>query len=320
MSAIREQGKINGNTTLIDLGMQGSYGLTAVYLIQADRTCLIDGGTRLEAPRMIKALRRLGAFPPDLIIATHPHWDHVQGIPLLRQEASREGKRIEVVAARDAIPLLEDASFNDVFGRGPYENILSATSVKEGDTIDLGSTALQVYEIPGHCTGHLSLLEKKNGNIFVGDALGIKVQDDIFLPPFMPPFWNLDAFLSSVDKLKQIPYETLCLAHFGCIRGGEARSILDEAVKNCEMWWQFYEKHADRLDDTAYLLEAMRKEIHFGVPALRPVSWLLKVMLGLMTAVGSVAGKRTAIIDRLAFADAVRWLGMGYESARQAAG
>jgi len=31
---------------------------------------------------------------------------------------------------------------------------------------------------------------------------------------FMPSTWEPDAFLSSVNKLRQIPYETLCLAPF----------------------------------------------------------------------------------------------------------
>ena len=186
MSAIRQPGKINENTTLIDIGMEDVHGMTAVYLIRGDRTCLIDGGTRAQAPRLIKMLGELEAFPPDLIVVTHPHWDHAQGIPLLRQAASRQGKQIEVLASSAAIPLLANSSFNDVFGGGPYESIQDVTSVKEGDAIDLGGIALRIYDIPGHCRGHIAILDEKNRNLFVGDALGIKVSDDIFLPPFMP--------------------------------------------------------------------------------------------------------------------------------------
>ena len=303
MSAIRQPGKINENTTLVDIGMEDVYGMTAVYLVRGDRKCLIDGGTRHEAPRLMKMLSELDAFPPDLIVVTHPHWDHAQGIPLLRQAASRQGKQIEVLASGEAIPLLADASFNDVFGGGPYESIQDVTPVKEGDTIDLGGIALRIYEVPGHCQGHIAILDEKNRNIFVGDALGNKLSDDIFLPPFMPPTWDPDAFLSSVNKLKQIPYETLCLAHFGCIGGSEARSILDEAVETCNTWWQFYERHAEGLSDTDYLLQAMRKEINPGIPIIRPMSFRLKVLLSLVTAAGSMMGSKTAIIDKLAFGD-----------------
>ena len=50
MSAIRQPGRISENTTLIDIGMYGVAGAAAVYLIEGDKKCLIDGGTRTEAP------------------------------------------------------------------------------------------------------------------------------------------------------------------------------------------------------------------------------------------------------------------------------
>jgi len=314
MSAIREAGKINENTTLIDIGMKGIHGMTAVYLIRGDRTCLIDGGTRQQARRLVQMLNVLGAFPPDLIIATHPHWDHCQAIPWLRQEASKQGKKIEVLASQQAIPLLADVTFNDVFNRGPYESIRDVTPVKESDTVDLGGITLRIYDVPGHCQGHIAILDKRNRTVFAGDAIGIKVSDDIFLPPFMPPTWDPDAFQSSMNKLRQIPYEALCLAHFGCIAGSEAQTILDESLETWRTWWLFFERHAARLSDTSYLLHAIRQEINPGIPVIRPVSFGMRVLLGLVTTIGSLTGRKTAIIDKLAFGDAVNWLATGYRS------
>ena len=100
--------------------------------------------------------------------------------------------------------------------------------------------------------------------------------------------------------------------HFGYIYGSEARSILDEAVETCDTWWQFYERNADRLNDTDYLLQAMRKEINPGIPVLRPMTFRLKVLLGLVTAAGIVMGRKTAIMDKLAFGDLLKWLATGY--------
>ena len=320
MSAIRKPGKINDNTTLIDVGMQGVHGITAVYLIQGARKCLIDGGTRTEAPLLVKNLKALDAFPPDLILTTHPHWDHAQGIPWLRKEAASLGKKIEVLAGKDALPLLADASFNDIFGKGPYESIQDVTPVQEGDTIDLGGIILRIYEVPGHCRGHVAILDEKNRNLFVGDALGGKPGDQFFFPPFMPPTWDPDAYLASVEKLKQLPYQTLCLAHFGCIYGDEARNILDESLKNYQRWWQWYGKHADRLSDTDYMLKMMRQEINPVIPEIKPVTSTLKVMFGLMSAVTSILGTRTAMIDKLACGDLVSWLGAGYSMGKNKSG
>src|SRR5512143_2436708 len=116
MCAIRMPGQINENTTLIDIGVFNAFGITAVYLVRGEKKCLIDGGTHANAPRLIKALRELEAFPPDMIIVTHPHWDHMQGIPRLRQSAYGQNKTIKVIASHQAVPLLADASFNACFG------------------------------------------------------------------------------------------------------------------------------------------------------------------------------------------------------------
>ena len=306
MSAIRKEGKINQNTTLIDIGMFGIHGAGAVYLIESDKKCLIDAGTRKEAPHLVSALRRLNSFPPDLIILTHPHWDHTQGVPLLRKEAQRQGKKIEILASKEAIPLLADSSFNDVYGGGPYESIENVTPVKEGDEVDLGGLKLLIYDVPGHCKGHIAVFDSKNKNLFVGDSLGNKMSDKMFLAPFTPPRWDRDDFLASVNKMKQIPYETLCLAHFGCITGTEAKSILDESVATCNFWWQFYEKNASRLEDTAFLAQEIQKAINPKAD-IKPTSAWKMALIRMTSALGMESSRRVLI-----FRDHLRWLAKGY--------
>jgi glyoxylase-like metal-dependent hydrolase (beta-lactamase superfamily II) len=312
VTAIRKPGKINENTTLLDIGMFGIYGVTGVYLVQGTRKCLIDAGTHTQAAQLVKMLTELSAFPPDLVILTHPHWDHAQGIPGLRMAAAQQGKQIEVLAAEDAIPLLAEPSFNDVFGHGPYESIRDVTPVAEGDSIDLGGLSLSIYDVPGHCRGNIAILDEKNRNLFVGDSIGDKVGDRLFLPPFMPPFWDPDAFLVSIEKLKGLDFQSVSIAHFGCIYGSEATTILDEAVQNDDLWWQFYQRHADKLGDNGYLLRAMREEIDPEIPEVRAATFFMSIMLKLATGVGSLLGNKTAIIDRLALGDTLKWLAIGY--------
>jgi glyoxylase-like metal-dependent hydrolase (beta-lactamase superfamily II) len=314
MSAIREPGRINANTTLIDIGMYGVTGVTAVYLIEGERTCLIDGGTRTEASRIVRALRELNAFPPDIILLTHSHYDHVQGVPELRKEAAKEGKRIDVMASHRAIPLLEDQSYNNVFDAGPYANITDVLPLQEGEMVDLGGPTLSVYEIPGHHKDHLAILDQETRTLFVGDALGIKVADDAFIPPFMPPFWDPVAFRSSMDRLKQIDYESLCLAHFGYIYGDEARSILDEAVVTCDAWWQLFETNANRLDDADYMLEAVLEELHPGRFEPEILSLKLKVLYGLMTGWNRLTRKSPPPIRDLLLGEIIGMLATGYRT------
>jgi glyoxylase-like metal-dependent hydrolase (beta-lactamase superfamily II) len=254
MTAIRKQGKINNDTTMIDINMMGVPGVTAMYLIESGKKCIIEGGTHTENRKIVRQLKDLNFFPPDMIIVTHSHWDHTQAIPLIMKRAEKEGKKIEILASAAAIPNLKDQSYNEVFGVGTFENIeADVVPLKEGDTVDLEGITLEIYETTGHTNDHIAILDTKNKNIFVGDAIGDKVADNVFIPTFMPPYWDKEAFFNTINKLKKIDYKTLSLTHFGCIYNAEAKTILDEAVSVYEKWWNLYEENVDKLDDMDYM-------------------------------------------------------------------
>lgn len=261
MTAIRKPGKINDDTTLIDANMMGVPGILSIYLIEAGKSCLIDAGTHIEARKTLKQLKELNNFPPDMIIATHSHWDHVQALPFLCQRARKEGKEIEILASAAAIPNLRDQSYNDVFGTGPFNNIEEEIiPLKEGDIVDLDGITLKIFEANGHMDDEIAILDEKNNNLFVGDVLGIKIADEVFVPPFMPPKWDQKAYLRSVDKFKKIEYDTLCLNHFGYYYGSEAKSILDESLANTDQFWRDFEEHVDQIEDIPYLIEKVLKK------------------------------------------------------------
>ena len=262
MTAIRKEGKVNDDTTLIDIRMFGVPNITALYLIESEKKCLIDAGTHTEARKILRQLKELNAFPPDMIVLTHSHWDHCQAIPFLSQRAKKEGKEIEIYASVEAIPNLRDQSYNEVFGTGPFNNIeVDIIPLKEGDTVDLDGITLKIFETPGHMTDHIAILDEKNKNLFVGDALGDKVSDIVFVPPFVPPNWDKDKYLNSVDKHKGIDYDTISLSHFGLIHGDEAKSILDESITNLNKWWRLFEENIENLDNIPYMIDKALPEL-----------------------------------------------------------
>jgi glyoxylase-like metal-dependent hydrolase (beta-lactamase superfamily II) len=317
MPAIRQPGRINGSTTLIDIGMYGVAGATAVYLIDGRKRCLIDGGTRTEAKRLVRALREMGAFPPDMIIVTHSHYDHAQGIPILLREAAKSGKRIEVLASEKAIPLLQDQSWNRVFGPGPYEGIRDVTPLKENDVVDLGDITLRIHEVPGHSDDQIAIMDENFRNIFVGDAIGDKIADGTFLPPFYPPSWNPERFRASLERLKRLDYATVSLAHFGYIYGEESKNLMDEAHTTYETWWRLFDKYADKVDDTCFMREAVLAEIKPGIPEVKIESPKLKVLFALMSAWRRLTGKPYQPIGVLLLGGVLKNLAAAYKMFRE---
>ena len=251
-----EPGKINENTYLIDVNMLGMTKITSMFAVKGRKTALVDGGTSSEAQGIIKSLRDFDLLPVDYIIISHSHWDHHQAVPALLEEMS--GKEVELLAHPEAIPLLEDPSkVGYDFGVAPLLPIKGVKPTNEGDVVDLGGVELQVIDTPGHTPDSVSLLDPKNKNIFVSDAVADKTDDTTCLPAIMPPSFNPDTYVSTLEKLKSFDYESMCLGHYGMHYGPDVKEILDEARTMYEQAWKFFDDNVDKLVDLEWITNNM---------------------------------------------------------------
>ena len=89
----------------IDTRMAGYDGITAGYLIRADRPCLVETGTAPSAPVVRDALARLGIGADDLatVVVTHIHLDHAGG-PATSPRCSRRSRSSCTSGARGTSP------------------------------------------------------------------------------------------------------------------------------------------------------------------------------------------------------------------------
>lgn len=278
-----EPGKINEDTYLIDIKMLGMPRNTSIFAVKSGKTALIDGGTSTDAEGIIQSLKDFGLLPVDYIIISHAHWDHYQAVPALLEEMS--GKDVELLAHPKAIPLLEDPSKAEYdFGIETLQPIEGVKSIKEGNVVDLKGVELEIIDTPGHTPDSISLLDSKNENIFVGDAVIDKPDPTTRIPPFMPPSFDPDAYLSTLEKLEELDYESMCLGHFGMYYGPDVKDILDEAKNTYEQVWEFFDENADKLDDLEWTTNTLIEKFMPGSEALEStpevfaqtiVSWLI---------------------------------------------
>lgn len=262
-----EPGKILENTYLIDGTIFGMKGGLATYLVRGQQSALVDSGTRDGANEIIQALRSLGAFPVDKIILTHEHWDHTQGANSLVQAM---GGHVTVYASGKAKPTIENpALMNYDYGVGTIEPVKNIVPLEEGDVIDLGGVELEVIGVPGHTPGHMALYDKASKNIFLGDSIGNKIDSTAFLPSHNPPWFDKEQFYRTLDRLKKVEFKSVCLAHYGCWDGHEAKNILDEARLVFDNFWNFFDANRDRLDDVNYLAASLMNRY---LPDAKPAS------------------------------------------------
>ena len=316
--AIYDIEQINEHVSMIDIGMFGIKRVGAVYLIKGAKSCLVDSGTQKEARGLIRTLDSIGAFPPDIMVLTHSHWDHTQGTPALRREASKRGRQIRVMASEKAMANLTDQSWNRVFdAKHKFENIEGVEALKAGQVVDLEGVELEIIDFSGHCADDIAVYDRRHKTLIAGDALGYQVEKELMFPPFMPPFWNRNGFYAAVEKARELDCEKLCLNHFGCLEGDEIEKFLEASVQTYEDWWKIF-SDADkngRLDDAGYLKERILAEIGTELPDLEISKAPMRFMLSMINAAKKIRGREPIKVAEVQLEGIIGWLTEGYKGA-----
>jgi len=143
-----------------------------VGMIQANCYILGDEATREavvidpggDTPLILKELEAL-RLEPVAIVATHGHFDHVEGLASLRRATGAP-----VCIHQGDLPLLQGLTGQGLlFGVQVEAAPQPDRLLEEGDLVPFGDMALQVLHTPGHSPGSVSLLIDRA--VFVGDLL-----------------------------------------------------------------------------------------------------------------------------------------------------
>ncbi|MGO8961340.1 MAG: MBL fold metallo-hydrolase [Streptosporangiaceae bacterium] len=218
----------------IDTQMAGYDGITASYLIRGERPCLVETGTAPSAPVIRDALAALGIDAADLatIVVTHIHLDHAGGTgDIAAMFPSAEVVVHELGARHLADPSRLMASARMVYGDEldslfgtlaptPAERI---RTVERTGVVDLGGgRRLDSHYAPGHARHHVGLIDSVSGDLYVGDAAGIYVQETGDMRPATPPpDFDLDVALESLRMFSALQPARLLFSHFGPVTAVE---------------------------------------------------------------------------------------------------
>jgi glyoxylase-like metal-dependent hydrolase (beta-lactamase superfamily II) len=172
---------------------------TGVYIVGGDEVAVIDPGPDDEAH--IEALKRsLAGKRVTHILVTHRHLDHS---PAARPLAAATGAKI--YASGVAPRFSEDdfvAEAGDDFGFKPD------VVVADGAVFEGRGWTLEAVMTPGHTSDHMCVALRQENALFSGDhIMGWSTT------VVSPPDGDMDAYLSSLDKVAARNFETLWPTH-----------------------------------------------------------------------------------------------------------
>jgi glyoxylase-like metal-dependent hydrolase (beta-lactamase superfamily II) len=221
--------QLSPGTWVISLPFQGEKDIIGSYLLTGgNELALIDPGPETTLEALLEGIRDVGFDPQEVthIIATHVHLDHAGAAGSLIHHMPRA----KVYAHSKGAPHLLDttkvvASATRIYGEDRMQQLWGKIEpvpqdrleVLEGDTIlNVAGRRLEVHYAPGHAVHHVIFFDVHSGELFAGDAAGVRLQGiDYARPPTPPPDLDLEAWSSTIDLIKRLRPDVLYIAHFG---------------------------------------------------------------------------------------------------------
>ena len=231
----------------IDTRMAGYDGITAGYLIRGERPCLVETGAAPSAPLVRDALAALGIGPADLatVVVTHIHLDHAGGAgDIARMFPAAEVVVHELGARHLADPSRLMSSARRVYGDeldGLFGTLAPTPAdriraVEQRGVVDLGGgRRLDSHYSPGHARHHVGLVDSHSGDLYVGDAAGVYVQETGDMRPATPPpDFDLRVALESLRLFAALQPARLLFSHFGPVT--DIEETLDRSAAEINLW------------------------------------------------------------------------------------
>ena len=222
--------------------MLGNYFINLFLIIGEKKSALFEVGISAIVDSVISQLKYLD-IEPDYLIPSHPHPDHITGLPGLVAKypkaqiiVARGAKEFIIHPKAASFMFKEDRFMNknlvrfDITpGRPPLEKIPDlneALVIKKKKSIDLGSITLDLMSVNGHSPGNLIGLINNPRIIFCSDSIGFHYPGRGFFPLF---FTGADPYLSTMNFIKEFNPSILCPGHQGPLTGKAAIKGIQES-------------------------------------------------------------------------------------------
>jgi len=245
-------------------------GVIASYLVaDGDEVALIETGPTTTLDTLLEGVRATGHDPEAItrVLVTHIHLDHAGSAGVLLRRLPRARFHVHPVGAPhmvDPSKLLASAAriygdrMEELWGEilPVPEDRLEVTG--DGAEIRVGGRVLRALDTPGHAAHHLAFHEPDTGIVFSGDVAAVRLAGSSYVrPPTPPPELDLDAWMTSIARLRSLGARRLALTHFGVF--DDVDRHLDRLIARLWEWAGWTEARLAVEPDTARIAAELQQ-------------------------------------------------------------
>jgi glyoxylase-like metal-dependent hydrolase (beta-lactamase superfamily II) len=161
------------------------------------------------------------------VVVTHVHLDHAGAAGAVLARAPGARLHVHPLGARHMVdPSKLVASATRIYGEhmdrlwGAFEPVPAdrVVTLDDGARIPCGARVLTALHTPGHAIHHVAVHDEQAGDVYAGDVAGVRLAAAPYVrPPTPPPDVDLDAWRTSVARLRALGARRLVLTHFGAV-------------------------------------------------------------------------------------------------------
>ena len=265
--------QVASNIYYLDSRKVSAFGVSGIYIVMGDGLTLIETGTSLIAPHILKAVGDIGYHPRDIkqAILTHIHLDHagatgwlVRRVPDMKVYVHERGARHLL----DPSKLIKSAE--TVYGS--LENILALHGeilpIPEENLVPVsnmeinigGGVSLKIFEALGHAPHHICLFEPESGCLFSGEALGHYIPElELFSPAVAPPGFDLEASKETWKKIREFNPRIICFSQFG--QHHDPIFVIEESERQLVYYYDLITTRLERGSDPNALIDEIYRKL-----------------------------------------------------------
>ena len=197
----------------------------ASFLVEtSEGPVLVESGPYSTFPKLVEQIKAAGFAPTDIkhVLLSHIHFDHAGAAWALAQQGAQifvhpfgAGHLAQPEKLWNSAKRIYQDDMERLWGDMQPIAKEKITAVDHEQPIVIGDKTFRAWHTPGHASHHIAW--QLDDIIFTGDVAGVRISGDdkIVEPPCPPPDINVEDWLDSIKKIRQLDPQALYLTHFG---------------------------------------------------------------------------------------------------------